>query len=81
MALALYRHQSIREVQDDLNLALRDLQTPGVLGEDGLELLHGAAFGPYGTNEMQYAKELLPSIPDHSLTALDKSFMSAEIRC
>jgi hypothetical protein len=44
-------------------------------------LIRCAAFGPYGSNEMQYAKELLPSIPDNSLTAFDKGFMAAEILC
>jgi hypothetical protein len=44
-------------------------------------LIHSAAFGPYGVNEMLYAKELLASIPDHSLTAFDKGFLSAEILC
>ena len=28
---------------------------------------------------MRYARELLPEIPDHSLTVLDKGFLSAEI--
>jgi hypothetical protein len=44
-------------------------------------LIRSAAFGPYGVNEMLYAKELLPSIPDDSLTAFDKGFLSAEILC
>lgn len=163
VALALYRHQSVSEVLDDLELALPDLQTPYVsksaiaqarqrLGAAPLQMLFElsakawgeqdarhyqfkglrlfaldgttfktadtpeqrehfgaqayakvvssypqvravtltdvsthlircAAFGPYGTNEMQYAKELLSSIPDNSLTAFDKGFMAAEILC
>lgn len=44
-------------------------------------LIRRAASGPCGTNEMQYARALPPSISDHSQTALDKSFMSAEIGC
>jgi len=44
-------------------------------------LIRDAAFGQYGTNEMLYAKELLPSIPDNSLTVFDRGFMSAEILC
>jgi hypothetical protein len=44
-------------------------------------LIRNAVFGPYGTNEMLYAKELLASIPDDSLTAFDKGFLSAEILC
>jgi hypothetical protein len=164
VALALYRHQSISEVVDDLDLALPDLQTPFVsksavaqarqrLGSEPLKalfelsakawseqdrkqylfkglslfamdgttlkasdtpehrehfgaqayagntvasypqvrgvtltavpthLIRDATFGPYGINEMVYAKALLASIPDHSLTAFDKGFLSAEILC
>ena len=164
IALALYRHQSISEVVDDLDLALPDMQTPFVsksavaqarqrLGAAPLRALYAlsaqawaeqdsqqylfkglrlfavdgttlktvdtpehrdqfgaqvypsgrvssypqvrgvtltalpthlildAAFGPYGVNEMVYAKQLLPSIPDNSLTAFDKGFLSAEILC
>ncbi len=163
VALALYRHQSISEVIDDLDLALPDVQAPFVsksavaqarqrLGAAPLQalfelsarawcdqdnkhyqfkglrlfamdgttlktvdtpehrqhfgaqryacavssypqirgvtltdvsthLIRSAAFGPYGTHEMQYAKELVSSIPDDSLTAFDKGFLSAEILC
>lgn len=42
-------------------------------------LIRNALFGPYDTNEMLYAKQLLESIPDDSLTVLDKGFLSAEI--
>ncbi|MDR0996656.1 MAG: IS4 family transposase [Zoogloeaceae bacterium] len=38
-----------------------------------------AVFGEYGKNEMRYAKELLASIPDHSLTVFDRGFLSAEL--
>jgi hypothetical protein len=44
-------------------------------------LIRSAVFGSYATNEMQYAKELICAIPDDSLTAFDKGFMSAEILC
>lgn len=164
VALALYRHQSISEVVDDLDLALPDVQTPFVsksavaqarqrLGAAPLKalfdlsarawteqdskhylfkglslfamdgttlktsdtvehrkhfgaqvypsgrvssypqvrgvtltalpthLIRDATFGPYGINEMLYAKQLLASIPDDSLTAFDKGFLSAEILC
>jgi hypothetical protein len=163
VALALYRHQSISEVIDDLDLALPDAQVPFVsksavaqarqrLGAAPLQvlfelsarawcdqdnkhyqfkglrlfamdgttlktvdtpehrqhfgaqyyaravssypqirgvtltdvsthLIRSAAFGPYGTHEMQYAKELVSAIPDDSLTAFDKGFLSAEILC
>lgn len=162
VALALYRHQSISEVVDDLDLALPDMQAPFVsksavaqarqrLGAEPLRvlfeisarawseqdqksyrfkglslfamdgttlkaadtsehrehfgeqvyasgrissypqvrgvtltavpthLIRDARFGPYGVNEMLYAKELIASIPDDSLTAFDKGFLSAEI--
>ena len=164
VALALYRHQSISEVVDDLDLALPDARAPFVsksavaqarqrLGaeplralfeisakawseQDGKQhqfqglrlfamdgttlktadtpehrehfgyhvspsgrissypqmrgvtltavpthLIRDARFGPYGINEMLYAKELLASIPDDSLTVFDKGFLSAEILC
>ncbi|KAE8753340.1 IS4 family transposase [Paraburkholderia madseniana] len=38
-------------------------------------------FGRYDTNEMVYAKGLLPQIPEDSLTVFDKGFLSAEILC
>lgn len=38
-------------------------------------------FGCYDTNEMVYAKSLLPQIPDDSLTVFDKGFLAAEILC
>lgn len=164
VALALYRHQSIGEVIDELDLALPDAQAPFVsksavaqarqrLGEAPLKWLFkssaqawssqdkeaylfkglslfamdgttfktvdspanrehfgaqsyasGAvasypqvrgvtltavpthlvldmAFGPYDTNEMLYAKTLVPGIPDHSLTVFDRGFLAAEILC
>jgi hypothetical protein len=57
-------------------------QVRGVtLTEVSTHLIRNAVFGPYGTNEMLYAKELLPSIPDDTLTVLDKGFLSAEILC
>lgn len=162
VALALYRHQSISEVVDELDLALPDAQVPFVsksaiaqarqrLGPEPLKalfelsaqawfeqdrkhylfkglsqfaldgttlkvhdtpehrshfgaqiypsgrissypqvrgvtltsvpthLIRNALFGPYGINEMLYAKQLLESIPDDSLTVFDKGFLSAEI--
>ena len=42
-------------------------------------LIADMAFGEYDTNEMRYAAELLPRIPDHSLTVFDKGFFSAAI--
>ncbi len=44
-------------------------------------LVLDARFGTYKTSEMTYAKELLPSIPDHSLTIFDRGFLSAELLC
>ena len=42
-------------------------------------IVHSAAFGPYGTNEMRYAKQLIEEIPNASLTVFDRDFLSAEI--
>lgn len=42
-------------------------------------LVLDAAFGPYGTSEVQYAKTLIPGIADDTLTVFDKGFLSAEI--
>lgn len=44
-------------------------------------LVVDAVFGPYNTNEMLYAKMLIPDIPDQSLTVFDKGFLAAEILC
>lgn len=44
-------------------------------------IVHSAAFGPYGTNEMLYAKQLIAGIPNESLTVFDRGFLSAEILC
>jgi hypothetical protein len=44
-------------------------------------LVHSAAFGQYGTNEMLYAKQLIDGIPNDSLTVFDRGFLSAEILC
>jgi hypothetical protein len=44
-------------------------------------LVVDARFGPYKTSEMTYARELLPSIPDNSLTIFDRGFLSAELLC
>lgn len=42
-------------------------------------LVGDMAFGAYDQNEMLYAKTLLESIPDHSVTVFDRGFLSAEI--
>ena len=42
-------------------------------------LLRDAVFGEYNKNEMRYATDLLSSIPAHSLTVLDKGFVSAAL--
>ena len=44
-------------------------------------IVHSAAFGPYGTNEMLYAKQLIDAVPDDSLTVFDRGFLSADILC
>ena len=42
-------------------------------------LVADMAFGPYGQNEMVYAKTLVERIADHSLTVFDRGFLCAEI--
>ncbi len=44
-------------------------------------LVLDARFGAYKTSEMAYARELLPSIPDNSLTIFDRGFLAAELLC
>lgn len=44
-------------------------------------LIRNAVFGPYATNEMLYAKQLVTHIPPDSLTVFDRGFLSAEILC
>src|SRR3989442_1763818 len=44
-------------------------------------LVVDAVFGRYDTNEMLYAKTLVPDIPDHTLTVFDRGFLAAEILC
>ncbi|WP_161633345.1 IS4 family transposase [Paraburkholderia dilworthii] len=42
-------------------------------------IVRDAEIGPYGKNEMLTARQLVPRIPDHSVTVFDKGFMSAQI--
>jgi Insertion element 4 transposase N-terminal/Transposase DDE domain len=42
-------------------------------------LLASVAFGPYKTSESAYAIGLWPTVPDNSLTAVDKGFFAAGI--
>lgn len=42
-------------------------------------LVRDAVFGPYGKNEMVYARGLLDRVPSHSLTVFDKGFFSASL--
>lgn len=44
-------------------------------------LVRDAVFGPYGINEMLYAKQLIDGIPSDSLTIFDRGFLSSEILC
>ena len=44
-------------------------------------IVHSAVFGPYGTNEMLYAKQLVAHVPNESLTVFDRGFLSAQILC
>jgi hypothetical protein len=45
------------------------------------QLIRDARFGPYKTSETTYAHELLASIPEDSLTVIDKAFLSAQLLC
>jgi hypothetical protein len=57
-------------------------QTRGVtLMAVSTHLVLDARFGVYKTSETTYAKEMLPSIPDNSLTILDRGFLAAELLC
>ena len=46
-----------------------------------MHLVGEVAFGCYDTNEMLYARQRVPRIPDHSLTVFDNGFFAAEILC
>lgn len=41
-------------------------------------LLLAARFGPYGVSERKHARDLWPSVPDHSLVIVDRGFMYAK---
>lgn len=45
------------------------------------QLIRDARFGPYKTSETTYAHELLASVPEDSLTIIDKAFLSAQLLC
>lgn len=40
-------------------------------------LLLDAAFGPYTTGELTYARQLMARVPDHSLTLFDRAYFAA----
>ncbi len=42
-------------------------------------LLMDARFGPYRTAEQVLAREMVPSIPDHSITVLDRGFIDTPL--
>ncbi|WP_027798017.1 IS4 family transposase [Paraburkholderia acidipaludis] len=44
-------------------------------------LVHDVEFGPYDVNEMISARELMPRVPQHSITVFDKGFLSAQLLC
>lgn len=45
------------------------------------QLIRDARFGPYKTNEITFAHELLASVPNDSLTVIDRGFLSAALLC
>lgn len=44
-------------------------------------LVCDASFGPYNINEMIWARELIPRVPENSITVFDKGFLSAQLLC
>lgn len=42
-------------------------------------LLLTASFGPYGIDERTYATDLWPSVPDNSLTLIDRGYLQANV--
>lgn len=45
------------------------------------QIIRDARFGAYRTSEMSYAHELLASVPNESLTVIDRGFFSAQLLC
>lgn len=45
------------------------------------QIIRDAQFGPYKTSETTYAHDLLASIPNDSLTVIDRGFLSAQLLC
>lgn len=45
------------------------------------QLMLAAQFGTYRQAEMGYALDLLPDVPDNSLTVFDRAFLAAELLC
>lgn len=45
------------------------------------QLICDARFGPYSTSELTYAHELLASVPDDSLTIVDRGYLSGQLLC
>jgi hypothetical protein len=91
--LALYGVDgtTLRVADSDANRAYFGGST-GARGESGYPLLRAAglmalrshllasvAFGPYRTSEHAYATKLWPSVPNDSLTVVDKGFFAAGI--
>lgn len=44
-------------------------------------LIRDTEFGPYDSNEMVLARQIIPRVPDHSVTVFDKGFLSAQLLC
>ncbi|WP_175425684.1 IS4 family transposase [Trinickia violacea] len=44
-------------------------------------LVRDVEFGPYDVNEMISARELMPRVPENSITVFDKGFLSAQLLC
>ena len=92
--LALYAIDgtTLRVADSDSNRTHFGLTTGGARGPSGYPLVRLAAlmavkshvlarasFGPYATSELALCRELWAQIPDHSLTILDRNFLSANV--
>jgi len=44
-------------------------------------LVRDVEFGPYDVNEMISARQLVPRVPENSITVFDKGFLSAQLLC
>lgn len=59
---------------------IRDPQVRGVtLNALFTQIVDGATFSTYGTNQMRHAQQLIEAAPNDTITAFDRGLLSAEI--